>query len=183
MTAIAGFVHEGKVWIGGDSAGVDGRFALTVRADQKVFRSGEFVMGFTSSFRMGQLLRYTLTVPPWKEKQDLFEYMVNDFIGAVRNCLKAGGYAEKHDDAERGGTFLVGVRGRLFCIQSDYQVSESADGYEACGCGELICSGALFATRNFIGPPVERMKVVLEAAERHSAGVRAPFHILSTEVS
>ena len=180
MTVIAGFIHDGSVWMGGDSAGVDSRYALCVRADQKVFRKGEFVFGFTSSFRMGQLLRYSLAIPPLKEKQDLFEYMVNDFIGAVRACLKAGGYAETHDSAEKGGTFLVGVRGRLFCVESDYQVGESQDTYTACGCGELIASGALFATKGMANPE-NRMKLVLDAAERHSAGVRAPFHIVSTE--
>lgn len=28
MTAIAGLVHDGKVWIGGDSAGVRGPFVI-----------------------------------------------------------------------------------------------------------------------------------------------------------
>jgi ATP-dependent protease HslVU (ClpYQ) peptidase subunit len=47
MTCIAGVAHEGKVWIGGDSAGVGG-YDLTVRADAKVFTNGEFLFGFTS---------------------------------------------------------------------------------------------------------------------------------------
>ena len=59
MTCIVGLVHEGVVYIGGDSAGVGG-MSLTVRADEKVFQNGEFLMGFTTSFRMGQLLRYSL---------------------------------------------------------------------------------------------------------------------------
>lgn len=43
MTCIVGVAEGGKVWIGGDSAGVDsGNYSLTVRADRKVFRNGHF---------------------------------------------------------------------------------------------------------------------------------------------
>ena len=44
MTCIVGLVHEGVVYIGGDSAGVAG-LSLTVRADEKVFRNSDFFDG------------------------------------------------------------------------------------------------------------------------------------------
>ena len=108
MTCIVGLVHEGVVYIGGDSAGVGG-MSLTVRADEKVFQNGEFLMGFTTSFRMGQLLRYSLKPPRRHPDDDIHQYMVVDFINAVRECLKSGGYASKKNDVESGGTFLVGL--------------------------------------------------------------------------
>ena len=75
MTCIVGLVHEGVVYIGGDSAGVAG-LSLTVRADEKVFQNGEFLMGFTTSFRMGQLLRYSLKPPCSYPDDDINQYMV-----------------------------------------------------------------------------------------------------------
>jgi hypothetical protein len=174
MTAIAGFCHDGKVWIGGDSAGVAGS-DLTVRSDPKVFRNAEFLFGFTSSFRMGQLLRYSLAPPKPVTGQDVYEFMVITFVNAVRECLKAGGYATKDKEAESGGCFLVGYQGRLFSIESDYQVGESQDGYAAAGCGDQIICGALFATQGM--EPMQRMNLALAAAERHSSGVRGPFLI------
>jgi hypothetical protein len=39
--------------------------------------------------------------------------------------IGGGGYAEKDKEAEKGGCFLVGVGGRLFQIESDYQVAEA----------------------------------------------------------
>jgi len=180
MTAIAGFAHGGKVWIGGDSAGVDGRLALTVRADQKVFTNGDFLFGFSSSFRMGQLLRYAFAPPAPKEGQDLYAYMVTDFVNAVRDCLKNGGFATRKNEEESGGTFLVGHKGRLFKIDSDYQVAESGDGYDACGCGEDVVRGALCATRTWMAHEApSRMNLALSAAEQHSAGVRRPFIVES----
>lgn len=177
MTAIVGLVHNGEVHIGGDSAGVGG-YRLTVRADMKVFRNGPYLFGFTTSFRMGQLIRWSLSAP--EPDGDLERFMCTTFIDAVRECLKAGGFAKKNLEQEEGGTFLVGVAGRLFTVHSDYQVGEAADGYAAVGCGDELALGALFATEQTQLSPQERLELALEAAERFSAGVRAPFAYMSS---
>lgn len=174
MTCIVGFVEGDSVYIGGDSAGVAG-FDLTVRADRKVFRNGPMLFGFTTSFRMGQLLRYALKVPDHDPRTDVDQYMVTKFIDAVRECLKTHGWASKEKESEQGGTFLVGYRGQLFVIHSDYQVARPMDGFAAVGCGDSIALGALSATAHLTG--VERIETALRAAERHSAGVRSPFTI------
>lgn len=177
MTCIIGLVHDSAVYIGGDSAGV-GSYDLTVRADPKVFRNGPYLMGFTSSFRMGQLLQYAEL--PEVDGSDLHRFMATTFINAVREVLKSGGYAKKENDREEGGTFLVGIRGRLFAVEADYQVAEAVDGYLAVGCGNQVALGALFATT---GRPnaEERIDIALHAAERLNAGVRGPFIILTLE--
>ena len=176
MTCIVGLVHEGVVYIGGDSAGVGG-MSLTVRADEKVFQNGEFLMGFTTSFRMGQLLRYSLKPPRRHPDDDIHQYMVVDFINAVRECLKSGGWASKKEETEQGGTFLVVYSGHLFTVDSDYQVGQPEDSFAAVGYGEDIALGALFATQGQ-GNPRDRVLTALRAAERFSAGVRGPFHVL-----
>ncbi|MBZ9921663.1 hypothetical protein LB579_28610 [Mesorhizobium sp. BR1-1-7] len=173
MTCIVGIAHNGKVFIGGDSAGVGG-YNLNVRADKKVFRNGEFVMGFTSSFRMGNLLQHSLEPPRWHPDDDIHKFMVKDFVDAVRSCLKTGGYATKENDGESGGTFLVGFKGRLFVVDSDYQVGENVDGFASVGCGEDIALGSMYTSK---GSPKGRVLTALAAAERFSAGVRAPFHV------
>ncbi len=175
MTAVVGLVHGDRVHLGADSAGIAG-WSLTVRADEKAFRNGPYVMGFTTSFRMGQLLRHAF-VPP-EPSGDLTRFMVTGFVDAVRACLKEGGWATKSSEQEQGGEFLVGVAGRLFVIHSDYQVAESVDGYAAVGCGADIALGALYATGGMLPKP--RLRTALEAAERHSAGVRGPFAFVTT---
>lgn len=177
MTCIAGLVDNGKVYIGGDSAGVDGRLHLTVRADRKVFRNGPFIMGFTSSFRMGQLLAHALEPPRRHPDDDVYAFMVNDFINAVRRCLKDGGYAQREREQEVGGAFLVGYESRLFMVEGDYQVGENLDGIAACGCGDMIALGALAVSKD--ENPEKRIKDALAAAEKFSGGVRGPFHVES----
>jgi hypothetical protein len=160
--------------MGGDSAGVGG-WSLTTRADEKVFLNGPFIMGFTTSFRMGQLLRYAFTPPVYHPDEDLDKYMVVNFIDAVRRCFSSGGYSKKQNEEESGGTFLVGFNGNLYKICDDYQVAKSMDEYAAVGCGADIASGSLYSTIGM--PPEERIRIALEAAERFNAGVRRPFVI------
>ena len=169
---------QGKVWIGGDSAGVSG-WDVTIRADSKVFKNGEFLFGFTTSFRMGQLIQYAFQPPKQMEDQDVFAYMCTTFVDALRSCFKAGGFAKRDSEVESAGTFLVGYRGRLFEISGDYQVGESVDGYLSCGCGREYASGAMFATKDLALSPEERLVLALRAAEHHSAAIRGPFVINS----
>lgn len=175
MTAVVGLVHNGRVHLGADSAGSSG-WSLTLRADEKVFRNGPYAMGFTTSYRMGQLLRYAFAPP--EPVGDLQGFMVTTFVDSVRACLKDGGWATKSNEQESGGQFLVGIAGRLFIVDSDYQVGEPHARYAAVGCGADIALGALYATD---GQPVrKRMQAALEAAERHSSGVRGPFAYTTT---
>ncbi|AZO34188.1 MAG: hypothetical protein EOS76_01490 [Mesorhizobium sp.] len=178
MTCIVGLVSGKEVLIGGDSAGVS-RLDLIVRSDSKVFRNGPFVIGFTTSFRMGQLLAHSFTPPVRRTDQDVYAFMVTDFVNEVRACLKNGGYAVRVNEAEKGGDFLVAYEGRLFVISSDYQVGENMDGIAACGCGAQIALGAMFATPKV--NPKERVILALQAAENFSAGVRGPFLIVSSK--
>lgn len=175
MTCIAALVDKGIIYMGGDSAGVSG-YEMQRRADSKVFINGEFIIGFTSSFRMGQLLRYSFSPPTKKENQDLFKYMVTDFVDAVRNCLKQGGYARIDNNEDTGGTFLVGHYGRLFLIDSDFQVGEMLEPYVAVGCGQPYAVGSLYSTETL--EPNLRIKKSLESAEMFNAGVRSPFNIM-----
>jgi ATP-dependent protease HslVU (ClpYQ) peptidase subunit len=176
MTCIVGIVQDGTVYIGGDSAGVAGWDIMT-RADRKVFRNGAFLFGFTSSFRMGQLLHYAFTPPPHIVGMEIDRYMATVFIDALRACLKEGGYARKESDQEKGGTFLVGYRGHLFAIEHDYQVGETIFGYNAVGGGSQVALGALHATADLEMDPVARAERALAAAETFNNGVRSPFVI------
>lgn len=174
MTAIAGLVHAGKVYIGGDSAGSDGSLR-TVRADTKVFTSGPYVFGFTTSFRMGQLLHWSLR--PSTPEGGLERFLATTFVDEVRECLKAGGWAGVENSREQGGTFLLGVQGRLFTIYDDFQVGEAAEGYDAVGSGDAVVLGALYATADMALEPAERITLALSAAAAHTPFVAGPFVI------
>jgi len=178
MTAIAGIVENGKVWIGGDSAGVGG-LSMQTRSDPKVFINGDFIFGYTSSFRMGQLLEHEFSPPKPFEGEKGMGYMVKRFIPEVKNVLKTGGYQRNEKGHDYGGTFLVGYRGQLYEIECDYQVARVRQTYHACGCGQDLVLGSLHATGTFDLSPKSRITMALDAAVEFSAGVRGPYTILS----
>lgn len=176
MTCIVGIAHEGRVVIGGDSAGVSG-WDLTIRADAKVWAEDGWAYGFTTSFRMGQVLRYRFEPP--KREGPIERYLVTDWVDHLRSTLTHAGWLQTKDGRADGGTFLVGHEGRLFTIEDDFQVAEAVDGFAAVGCGAQAALGALWATRNWRNPR-RRAITALEAAERHNMGVRGPFKVVTT---
>ena len=174
MTCIVGLVDKGTVYIGGDSAGVAG-LSVSIRADEKVFVNGPFIMGFTTSFRMGQLLRYKLEPAAQTIKQTDMEYMVTSFIDSVRKCFTDNGFGS----GSTGGTFLVGYKNKLYTIDTDYQVGVPADAYDTCGSGADLALGAMYATKG--QDPRKRITTALSAASTFNAGVMPPFLIIKQE--
>lgn len=176
MTAIAALVDDGKVWMGGDAAGTSG-WSLQTRDDPKVFINGEFIIGYTSSFRMGQLLQYCFTPPTPIEGCDGMRYMVTQFIPAVKQCLADGGWKKNEGGRDDGGTFLVGWRGGLYMVDDDFQVARMLHKFAAVGCGQDLALGSLLSTGG--KEPEYRVIMALEAAGAFSAGVRGPYTVLS----
>lgn len=165
------------VIMGADSAGTDGALNQSIRKDTKIFYNGDFLIGCTSSFRMIQLLRFSFK-PPLRGEKDIYEYMCTDFVNAVRECFKNGGFLQKFTDGdEKGGSFLVAYKDRLFAVLTDFQVQENLNGLDACGCGESYALGSMHSS---IGTPKDKIKKALQAAELFSAGVAGPFNILET---
>ena len=178
MTCVAAYKTMGGVWMGADSAGVSG-YGLCVRKDRKVFRNGPMLFGFTSSFRMGQILRHSFIIPD-RGRASVDRYMHTTFIDAVRDALASGGYRRKTNEEEHGGEFLVAYAGRIFHIQEDFQVAESRADFDACGCGAHVALGSMFCSKSskVRGTPREIVTTALRAAEQYSAWVRGPFYVL-----
>ncbi len=169
MTCIVGLEHNGLVYIGADSLGVNvSNLTKSVRDDVKVFINGPFIMGCTSSFRMIQLLQYKFIPPPHLPGIDDMRFMVTDFIDAVKKCFT--------DNGHTNGNFLVGYNKKLYVIDLDFQVGIPSIGYSAVGCGAMYAQGAMYANTKM--KPIDRIKQALAAATEFSAGVAPPFLVL-----
>ncbi len=180
MTCIAGIaLSNGEVWIGGDSAATSAHSQQTIVAGEKVFlvrnEFDELLLGCSTSFRMIDLLKYSLQLPRYNGG-DIHRYMVVEFVDAVRRCLKDGGFAKKESEREEGGDFLIAFRGRLFEVANNYHVVEAACRYTAVGSADDLALGALYATQD-LHDPAARLSLVLHAAACHNSDVREPFVI------
>ena len=174
MSCIVGIVEGDEVYVGADSAAVSGYEVRESRVP-KVFSNGPFVIGYTTSFRMGQILQYHLRPTPQGPESEM-QYMVCTFVEAVRRCLKEHGFSKVENNVEVGGLFLVAYRGALYRVENDFQVNLFADGVIAIGCGREYALGALRALETM--PARERLIRALEVAAHYSGDVMGPFLVL-----
>lgn len=180
MTCIVGFTQDGFTYMGADSCGGNG-YTARPYANSKLFKRNGIVIGFTSSYRMGQLLEHADGFPEGlpDNPDEHFPWMVNTLIPAVRTILSEGGLAKKENEVESGGEFLVGTPGELFKVQSDYSVLTPLDGMGAVGSGDEVALGALHATRNLSLTATDRVRLALEAAAAINPNVLGPWHFWS----
>lgn len=186
MTCIVGLKHKGKVYMGGDSAGVS-NYSLQIRADEKVFKKNDFVFGFTDSFRMGQIIRYELDIPDReyseydknKPKKNTNDYLHQDFLPILMDTLSKRGFASIKDNVVEGGIFLFGYQGELYYICGDFQIGRVLDDYNAIGCGFELALGALNVLDKLEFSPEDKILSALETAEKYCIGVRRPFNIIN----
>lgn len=154
LTCIVGLVGPNGVLIAGDA-----QFSTlhTQRMDSgsKVFSIFDTVVaGYCGSGRFGEILEYHLDgleEPPIQ--MDERRWVIRELIPFLRDVLSAHGHLHimEEDQTEHFGEseFLLGVRGRLFCIASDFSTSEHVHPYEATGSGADVASGVLHAALPF----------------------------------
>jgi hypothetical protein len=190
MTAIVSLTNRTTIVMAGDAAGVTKAGSVHLKKEPKVFLRDGYAIGFTTSFRMGQILRYEATLPKPPEEGDLHPFMVTAFIPAVREAFTKHGFSKSMNCGEHsgeshyeeigqaaGGRFAVGIRGDIFVVEEDFQVGRPTLSYVALGSGSSVAHGALFALPETM-PLKERARRALEAAAEHTSSVRPPFTII-----
>ena len=196
MTCIIGYIDkvDRKMYMLGDSAGVYD-FEITIRKDKKVFKRNikisneeiiDVLIGFTSSFRMGQILMFC-DLPEIPKSIDEFEYLVKIFVPHIMDVFKDQNYLQSFEGdlngQARGGTFLIAINGRLFCIDEDFQVREVYQCYDSTGCGESYVIASLQVMSDIKNDMSVEQKILKAAkiAAFSNAGVREPFNIVTTD--
>lgn len=184
MSCVVGISDGRRTVLGGDSAGfghtdIPEVYSLTT---PKVFRAGAYAIGFTSSFRFGQILRYEVDWPSPPET-DLEQFLVTEVVERVRETLRLKGFSRRYEDGrERGGQILIAVGGQLFMINEDFQVTRLVEPYVALGNGHYTAYGSLHSLAS-IAPELDleqRALAALAAAARYVASVQEPFVFVST---
>jgi hypothetical protein len=190
MTCIVAIANGKNVWMGGDTCGSD-YTSRTQVAHPKVFTKSVMVegkepeamlVGGCGSFRMLQLLEYSLVAPMIQDGQSFVAYLATSFVDTCRTHFKEKGLAhcingvEKLDDI--GSSFMVGFRGQLYHIHADYQAFATTNQEDAAGSGTLLALGSLHTTRKLKWTPQQRIQAALTAAATINPFVSEPFNIV-----
>jgi ATP-dependent protease HslVU (ClpYQ) peptidase subunit len=193
MTCIAGIEHDGAVWMAADSAALDGGYGLTLMDTKKVFITGEILFGVSGSMRVANLLQYGLEIPKQAPDVDDMTYLVCTVVESIRSRLKQGGVGktDESQDVFGPGDILLGYNGKLYLLDTDYQIIRDNRGYAAIGSGGDVALGILWYTHHRdLSPrethhrdlsPRERLKATIFGACDHNAGCALPMSIISLE--
>lgn len=177
MTCICGIEHKGEVYLGGDRAATDGGLNRVLIKNPKVFLKDGIGFGVCGLPKVMDALEHAIELPP-HETGDGKAYLVGKVIPAIRDGLKRLECTEEHNGQQYyHGAMLIGYRGHLYQMESNFQLVESAHGFDATGSGGEAALGSLRSTKK-IGDPRKRLLEALEVSAEHNAGVSAPFDII-----
>jgi ATP-dependent protease HslVU (ClpYQ) peptidase subunit len=191
MTCIVGLEINGDVILAADSMGgwtsqwmkqemVTPKLASRAIPVKLEAGGGTITMGlgYTASYRMGDLLRHQFEPPPY-DGDDLPEHwVVCQLIPAIRTLFKSHGFATIENNSESGGEFLLAIQGQCFIVGSDFSVVRPRDGYAAIGSGVEFALGAMAALQlEHDGEPDSTWPdMAVRAAARHNAFVGGAVH-------
>lgn len=176
MTCIVALKQNNKMYLAGDSIGYGDYTWAVTRKDPKVFKvkGRNILVGYTTSFRMGQLLMFNSKIFPKKGPYN-FEYMVTKVVPNLIKVYEENGFEKKQTDGQRdGGTFIVAFKDKFFEVQDDFQVQEVYEPFSACGCGRSTALASLMSTTH-MKDPLERLRIAMEVTAKIMPGVAGPF--------
>lgn len=169
--------------MGADGASTSGDRGARVSSRSKVHQLGEFLIGTSGTLMIGQVLELRFD-PPAIDNDEVYAYMVKRFAPALRELIKGygGEIKTQSGNEEMDGRVIVGVRGRIFVVDTGYGVLEMGTSFCAIGCADQEALAAMFTAKR-INPNFTAAEIVgygLAAAEEFDLAIRGPFTILST---
>lgn len=151
MTAIAAYVDDDHaVWMVGDSACVDpNSHGIFTMSSPKIFLEGSYAVGTSGNARLSDILRYSDVLPElpaqnWWDAESLRKFLVQEFIPELIDEVAAS-KMEPEDEDPLPGNILLGVRGYIFMVMSNYYVMHIPETFKAIGSASEVLTGAIAA--------------------------------------
>lgn len=180
MTLVCGYLEKnGRVWIGGDSVGVNGSFVVPARLS-KLLRAGDW--------RVGMAGNWAANLPLERAADRLAACGgVGDLVFAILDVLKEAGFNDTKPPntpgpADFAQEFLAARRDGIWAIEGDGSLVIPKGRFLAIGRAQDIAYGAAEVLLDR-GPSEGRefITCVLEIGARFYASVGPPFWIECVE--
>lgn len=185
MTCIVGIEFDQGVLIAGDKQGTEGNMRQDFVNSKLIMlppaseQGASAIAGYSSSYRMGQILENFVRMPDQPEGMSDISYLVSLFIPKVISAYKdngssldpSGEYVES-----RSGYFILGYKGRVYSIGSNYSVLSPRLGYCAEGSGEQVALGNLFSFLGESCPSKDRSFTRAHACAREALRAAYTFN-------
>lgn len=178
MTCIIGIEvpETGRVLLGADTLMSTTRMKSTV-TDSKLFYFGDTLIGFAGSIRQKQILKY-MDQSMGIASPFPIEYLIKNIVEPYRIALEtANAVTLNNGTADHESEFLIGYKGKVYHVATDFSVTRSVRGYEVIGAGEYFAHGALEAFKNEKSAE-DRLMEALRIAALFSPWVAEPFETM-----
>jgi ATP-dependent protease HslVU (ClpYQ) peptidase subunit len=190
MTCVVGYKDGDAIYLGSDSyvGSVENGIQHVLANPEKIFQTGQFLIGVAGSMRIGQLLHHGLRVAKQRRGDSDQKYLVINVMSAIRSLLQEHcQWGSAEDDSEVGMMYdtdlILAYKNQIYMIDVDLQVQQIVGNYVCIGSGREVANGAMFAFENgdvaevAVSAP-DRIKLALQAATHHQSGILPPYHIM-----
>lgn len=193
MTCIIAYTNGTNSFIAGDKLGSNG-FTHGVVVEPKIFEKKfkkvsenglnkteeTLSMGYTTSFRMGQLLTYNLELPEQKSNQNFMQYLVLEVVPLLRKLYKDEWGSKDTQQDIGGGNFLILHNHEIYEVQPDFSVLQPKSHIASVGCGtyHAMASMQAFIIAEKVLKP-ERCTDIFKIVSDSVSGVSSEYDILT----
>ena len=185
MTIIVALLDgDNVIHMGGDSSASNDSDSIDICGNEKIFHRYSFMYGICGSFRIMNIVRYIFDPPEftWYDNDTPMHFMVQCFVPMLIKVLKTNKCLEKDNNIiSMDATIIVGFKGNLFVIDSDFQVRQlPPENFFAIGSGAEAAKGSLFTSYYNSCDSFESIEYALQASMEFSKSVKGPLKHISS---
>ena len=189
MTVICGIKDKGNIYMGCDSA-ISTDSEIMTLSNPKIIRKWDMLIGITGSMRGLQLLEYEWVIPNNEDGDEILkvlstyfndEYIYKFVVPSIKEVFFSNQYCVTYDGQENMEDWLlIGYKGELYTVVSNYQCFKLDKPYAAIGSGSSYALGSFKTQEDFttLGiDPEGSIKMAIKSACEFSNSVREPIRI------
>ena len=173
MTCIIGYKHNGKAYVGADSLGSNG-WTKAQYDTPKLFEVHGMVIGYTTTYRFGQILQHHL--PEMLPKAPPYAFLVESVVPEMRHLLSAHGAKRTDNGIDAGGNCIIGYKGEVYELQNDFSILKPTNGIACVGSGVQVAYGAMLALTT--KDPRAKVRRALEVASEAVTSVGGDLTVM-----
>jgi len=168
MTCIIGYKTGKSVYVAADSAATTEEGDIRHIVVEKIFRNGDYLIGYAGSIRAGQIFLPSRFEPP-----DSIEKLVEAMITKMGDlgCLVTTEYQTSASQT----LFIIAYKNELYEILTDFQLNKISEGFTSIGCGASYAFGAMEVIQEEDLSPTEKLKKALAVTAKYNYAVKPPF--------
>jgi ATP-dependent protease HslVU (ClpYQ) peptidase subunit len=179
MTAVIAYSNGSNVWIAGDGYCGDEMKKDICKNPKTYVINGQLAVGISGLIRQEMILKKVLKT--YAPKKITSRWLLFDFPDILQETMKKCNALIERDGQQTAGDsgYIFGLMGKIYYLDTDFGIWETAKNIASIGSGREYCLGALSAmSKKTLNLDPEKCLIrALEIASEWSPWVTPPFTI------